>query len=67
MGDGNQTRRVAAFGSATGRILHQLPFHLKFALQNGVTREELIEVIAHLAPSSTAVAIARKLFGEEDV
>jgi 4-carboxymuconolactone decarboxylase len=52
---------------------NELPFHLKFALQNGVTREELVEVITHLAfyagwPSaSTAVAIARKVFAEEGV
>jgi 4-carboxymuconolactone decarboxylase len=52
---------------------NELPFHLKFALQNGVTREELIEVITHLAfyagwpPASTAVAIARKVFEQEGV
>lgn len=46
------------------------PFHLKFALQNGVSREELAEVITHLAfyagwpPASTAVAAARKVFDE---
>lgn len=51
---------------------NELPFHLKFALQNGVSREELAEVITHLAfyagwPSaSTAVAIARKVFAEAD-
>jgi 4-carboxymuconolactone decarboxylase len=27
----------------------QLPFHLKFALENGVTQEELLELITHLA------------------
>ncbi|MGH9560162.1 MAG: carboxymuconolactone decarboxylase family protein [Terracidiphilus sp.] len=27
----------------------QLDFHLKFALQNGVTKDELIEAITHLA------------------
>lgn len=49
---------------------NELPFHLKFALQNGVTREELSEVITHLAfyagwpPASTAVGIARKVFEE---
>ncbi len=52
---------------------NELPFHLKFALQNGVTREELVEVITHLAfyagwpPASTAVPIARKVFEEEGV
>lgn len=29
--------------------LEQLPFHLQFALDNGVTREELAELITHLA------------------
>ena len=29
--------------------INELPFHLKFALENGVTREELIELITHLA------------------
>jgi 4-carboxymuconolactone decarboxylase len=49
---------------------NELPFHLKFALQNGVTKDELVEVITHLAfyagwpPASTAVGIARQIFGE---
>ncbi len=49
---------------------NELPFHLKRALENGVTREELSEVITHLAfyagwpPASTAVTIARKVFEE---
>lgn len=29
--------------------LEQLPFHLNLALENGVTKGELIEVITHLA------------------
>lgn len=29
--------------------LEQLPFHLRFALQNGISREELTEAITHLA------------------
>jgi 4-carboxymuconolactone decarboxylase len=29
--------------------LEQLPFHLKFALRNGLSREELTEAITHLA------------------
>lgn len=50
--------------------INELPFHLKFALQNGVTREELIEVITHLAfyagwpAANTAVSIARGVFAE---
>jgi 4-carboxymuconolactone decarboxylase len=49
---------------------NELPFHLKYALQNGVTRDEIAEMITHLAfyagwPSaSTAVSIARKVFDE---
>ena len=51
--------------------INELPFHLKFALQNGVTREELIEAITHLAfyagwpTASTAIGIARRVFDEE--
>ena len=50
--------------------INELPFHLKFALQNGVTRDELVEVITHLAfyagwpAASTAVGIARTVFAE---
>jgi 4-carboxymuconolactone decarboxylase len=28
---------------------NELPFHLKRALENGVTRDEIIELITHLA------------------
>ncbi|HEY1879778.1 MAG TPA: carboxymuconolactone decarboxylase family protein [Caulobacteraceae bacterium] len=50
---------------------NELPFHLKRALENGVTREELVEAITHLAfyagwpTAATAVGLARKAF--EDV
>ncbi len=49
---------------------NELPFHMTFALQNGVTREELIEAITHIAfyagwpAASTAIGIARKVFEE---
>ena len=49
---------------------NELPFHLKRALENGVTREELTEAITHLAfyagwpCSATAVGLARKVFEE---
>jgi 4-carboxymuconolactone decarboxylase len=49
---------------------NELPFHLKYALRNGVTRDELIEMITHLAfyagwpCASTAVGIARKVLDE---
>ena len=29
--------------------IEQLPFHLEFALENGVSREELVELTTHLA------------------
>jgi 4-carboxymuconolactone decarboxylase len=50
--------------------VNELSFHLKYALQNGVTQEELMELVTHLAfyagwPSAnTAVEIARKAFAE---
>jgi 4-carboxymuconolactone decarboxylase len=49
---------------------NELPFHLKKALDNGVSRDELIEVITHLAfysgwpTASTALPIARRVFEE---
>ena len=49
---------------------NELPFHLTRAIENGVTTDELVELITHLAfyagwpPASTAVAIARKVFAE---
>lgn len=49
---------------------NELPFHLERALENGVTKDELIEVITHLAfyagrpPASTAVGIARQVFAD---
>ena len=52
---------------------NELPFHLKFALQNGVTRTELTELITHLAfyagwpTAATAVGIARTAFEEAGV
>ncbi|MEP7210032.1 MAG: carboxymuconolactone decarboxylase family protein [Alphaproteobacteria bacterium] len=52
---------------------NELPFHLKRALENGVTRDELSETITHLAfyagwpPAATAVGIARKVFQEAGV
>ena len=47
---------------------NELPFHLKRAMENGVTRDEIAEVITHLAfyagwpTASSAVSIARKVF-----
>jgi 4-carboxymuconolactone decarboxylase len=50
--------------------INEMPFHLKRALENGLTREETIETITHLAfyagwpPAMTALQIARKVFEE---
>jgi 4-carboxymuconolactone decarboxylase len=49
---------------------NELPFHLKKAIENGVTRDELIELITHLAfyagwpAANTAVSIARTALAE---
>src|SRR5437763_5776333 len=49
---------------------NELPFHLKRALENGVTKQELVELVTHLAfyagwpPASTAVRIARQVFAD---
>jgi 4-carboxymuconolactone decarboxylase len=53
-----------------GYRTNELPFHLKRALDNGVTKDELVELITHLAfyagwpAASTAVGIARQVFNE---
>ncbi len=50
---------------------NELPFHVKKALDNGISREELIELITHLAfysgwpMANTAVSIARRVFEEK--
>ncbi|HXI04508.1 MAG TPA: carboxymuconolactone decarboxylase family protein, partial [Candidatus Saccharimonadales bacterium] len=49
---------------------NELPFHIGRALENGVTKDEVIELITHLAfyagwPSAnTAVGIVRDVFGK---
>ena len=49
---------------------NELPFHLKKALENGVTQGEIIETITHLAfyagwpPAMTALQIARAALDE---
>ncbi len=53
--------------------INEMPFHLKRALENGVTKDELIETITHLAfysgwpTASTALGIARRVFEEAGV
>lgn len=50
--------------------VNELPFHIAKALDNGVTRDEVIELITHLAfysgwpTANTALAIARRVFDE---
>jgi 4-carboxymuconolactone decarboxylase len=51
---------------------NELPFHLRKALENGVTRDELVEMVTHLAfysgwpTASTALAVLRSVFAEAD-
>jgi 4-carboxymuconolactone decarboxylase len=48
--------------------INELPFHLTKALENGLTRDEIIATITHLAfyagwpPAMSALQIARKAF-----
>ena len=50
----------------------QLPYHLQTALENGVTKDEIIELITHLAfyagwPNSmSAVMLAKHVFEQDD-
>jgi 4-carboxymuconolactone decarboxylase len=49
---------------------NELPFHLGKALENGVTRDEIVEAITHLAfysgwpTAATALGIARQVFAD---
>lgn len=49
---------------------NEMPFHLKRALENGLTKDEIIETITHLAfyagwpPAMTALQIVRKVLEE---
>jgi 4-carboxymuconolactone decarboxylase len=51
--------------------LEQLPFHIGFALDNGVTRDEIVEEITQLAfysgwpTAMSALAIAKTVFAEK--
>ncbi len=53
-----------------GYRTNELPFHLGRAIENGVTREELMEAITHLAfyagwpAANTAVVIARQVLDD---
>jgi 4-carboxymuconolactone decarboxylase len=51
---------------------NELPFHLGKALENGVTRGEIVELVTHLAfysgwpTAGTAIGIIRRVFNELD-
>jgi 4-carboxymuconolactone decarboxylase len=61
---------VTVAALVAGYRVNELPFHLKRALENGVTRDEIIELITHLAfysgwpTANTALPIARRVFDE---
>jgi 4-carboxymuconolactone decarboxylase len=52
--------------------VNELPFHLKKALENGVTPDEVVAAITQLAfyagwpPAMTALGIARRAFDDTD-
>jgi 4-carboxymuconolactone decarboxylase len=52
--------------------VNELPFHLGKALENGVTREEIIEMVTHLAfysgwpTAASALTSIRKVFEQAD-
>lgn len=52
--------------------VNELPFHVKYALENGVTRDEIVELVTHLAfysgwpTAATAIGIVRRAFDEAD-
>lgn len=56
----------------TGGNSEQLPFHLQRAKENGLTNEELKEVITHLAfyigwpKAMSAISVAKKVFETSD-
>jgi 4-carboxymuconolactone decarboxylase len=63
---------VTVAALVAGYRQNELPFHMKKALENGVTREEIIEVITHLAfysgwpTASTALTVARQVFADPE-
>lgn len=56
----------------TSRSIEQLRGHLRIGLQNGLTRDELVETIVHLAfyagwpKAMSAVQVAREVFTEAE-
>ena len=53
--------------------INEMPFHIKKALENGVTKDEIVETITQIAfyagwpPAMTALPIAKKAFEEAGV
>ncbi len=53
--------------------INELPYHVKIALDNGVTKKEIIAMITHLAfysgwpTAASAMSIANKVFDEAGV
>jgi 4-carboxymuconolactone decarboxylase len=51
---------------------NELPPHVRIALRNGVTRDELVEIVTHMAfyagwpVANSAIPILRKAFEEAD-
>jgi 4-carboxymuconolactone decarboxylase len=51
---------------------NELPFHMRRALENGITKDEIIGIITHLAfyagwpPAMTALQIAKNVFAEAE-
>ena len=56
-----------------GYRTNEMPFHMKKALENGITKQELVETITHLAfysgwpTAMTALQIARAVFEDAKV
>jgi len=52
---------------------NELPFHLKKALDHGISRDELIELMTHLAfysgwpTAASALAVAKRVFEDAGV
>ena len=55
-----------------GRHFDELEFHLRAALRNGLTREEIVEVLLQTAvycgvpAANSAFAVAKRVLGEDD-
>jgi 4-carboxymuconolactone decarboxylase len=53
-----------------GYRVNELPYHVGFALKNGVTKDELVEVVTHMAfyagwpCASSAVTVLRQMFAK---